>query len=134
MSSFQVKTERIDPQLLNAIAKKKVNGRNGWKWFSWKCIGKTRDLLVKGGLPRIIASGPRKGGDNWRGVPADECVVTEGELDAAIKTYQSETGNCYQCFGSGQSFSRWHHIKGISFRACTACNATGDALQKKVAR
>jgi len=109
---------------MNEVARRKVNGPDGWEICVWKRIGDGRDFVVEGGVPRILTRGPRKGRKRWDG-PRLKTVVTGAEIDAEHARYEAETGNCGDCGGKGEVFASWSVTDGTMMRPCQRCNATG---------
>ena len=114
------------PSFIDRIARKKLNALESWTHFKWQCIGKTDDLLVTGGITRILKSGPRKGKQTWDGVGEIVCI-TATELEADYLAYEAETGNCHKCGGSGQEWRGWSAIDGNKYESCHYCLGTGKA-------
>lgn len=110
-------------QHMDAVAIRK-SGIEGWEPFKWERVGE--DAIVTGGIARLLKSGPRKGRKTWDG-KGTSVVVTRAEVEAQIAQYVAETGNCSECYGSGEVFKSWHHIEGTKYRVCPKCNGTGQA-------
>jgi len=110
---------------MEAVARRKVGGADDWQYCRWERIGEGRDMIVEGGIPRTLKSGPRKGERTWRGQPTQKAVVTGDEIDAEHARYEADTGNCGDCFGSGQVFARWSKANGIEKKTCQRCGGTG---------
>lgn len=110
---------------LDEVARRKVSGPEGWEVCGWERIGGGDDLVVDGGVPRMLKSGPRKGKKTWRDVPVQKAVVTRAELDAEHARYEAETGKCGDCFGKGEVFASWSTAYGTKFRECPRCGGTG---------
>lgn len=114
------------PSFIDRVARKKLNAPESWTHFRWQCVGKTNDLLVTGGIPRLLKSGPRKGKKTWDG--AGETVsITDAELAADYLVYEAETGNCHKCGGSGQEWIGWSATDGNKYQSCKSCAGTGKA-------
>lgn len=108
---------------LDVVAKRRVGGSEGWEVYHWERIGDGDDLVVEGGVPRLIESGPLKGEMAWDG-PGQQAVVTGGELDAEVKRYEEEMGKCGGCGGTGVRC--WHAgLRRETWRRCVRCNGTG---------
>ena len=110
---------------LDEVARRKVAGPEGWEVCGWERIGTGNDLVVEGGVPRLLKAGPKKGKKTWRDVPVQKAVVTEAELKAEHARYEAETGNCGDCFGNGEVFASWSVSAGVKHRPCKRCNGTG---------
>lgn len=111
---------------LDEVARCKVNGPEGWAVFAWERIGDGNDLVVTGGVPRLLKAGPRKGKPTWRDVPTQKAVVTGAEIEAEKARYEADTGKCSDCMGSGQVFASWSQAEGKKYRACGRCGGTGE--------
>jgi len=116
------------PSYLDIVARKKLNAPAEWEHFAWKKIGETDDLIVTGGVPRLLQSGPRKGRKTWDGKGSD-AVVTRAELEAAMVAYEAETGNCHKCGNTGQQWAGWSVAEGVRYSHCEACDGTGKARE-----
>ena len=105
-------------------AYRKLGNPPGFEFYLYRCIG-TDAVLYRGGVPRTLKSGPRKGKKTWVGCASLECVVTESEAAAERKRYETETGNCGACMGKGQEWWGWSATDGDDYRPCRTCNETG---------
>jgi hypothetical protein len=106
------------------IAAKK-SGVKGWIAYSWERCGP--DSIVTGGVPvGAYKSGPRKGEPRFRG-PGNKIVVSRAEMEATAAAYESETGNCWNCYGTGQLPVGWNKADGMSHGTCTRCGGSGIA-------
>jgi hypothetical protein len=104
------------------LAEKKV-GIEGWIGYSWKRCGS--DSIVTGDVPiGLFKSGQRKGKPRFRG-PGRTVIVTNVEMQATAATYESETGNCWDCHGSGQIAIGWSQTDGKRYTTCTRCGGSG---------
>lgn len=104
------------------IARKKVGGDPDWKAAIWQAC-KGHDSLIEGAVPRVGLDGKPR----WIGIELDKVVVTDAELRQAKLDYETETGKCCKCAGSGKEFGGWDHITGNKYRDCVRCGATGKA-------
>ena len=111
---------------LNEVARRKVNGAEGWAVCAWERIGDGNDLVVTGGVPRLLKTGPRKGKPTWRDVPTQKAVVTGAEIEAEKARYEADTGKCSDCMGSGQVFASWSQAEGKKCCTCGRCGGTGE--------
>ena len=110
---------------LNAVARRKVSGPEDWEVCGWEKIGAGNDLVVEGGVPRLLKAGAKKGQKTWRDVPVQKAVVTSDELKAEHARYEAETGNCGDCYGKGEVFASWSVTEGTKHRECKRCGGTG---------
>jgi hypothetical protein len=70
-------------EILNYIARKKLDKPLEWEWFYARHLDDNSGLLLKGGIPRIITRGKRKGQKTWGG-KGDETFISYAEI-AAVK-------------------------------------------------
>jgi len=108
-----------------------------WRWFSLKVLGndyKDRTngaVLVEGACaPPNYTRGQWKGTPNWkkRDKATDrQFVITMRDYDARKEQWERDTGKCFECYGSGQSFASTGR-DGTKYRDCRRCNATGSTL------
>jgi hypothetical protein len=110
-----------------AIAIEK-SGVEGWTPFRWEVVGKD-DMLITGGVARVLDRGPNKGRERWDG-PGTRVVVTGKELDSAMATYEATTGSCAECEGSGKEVAGWSATSGTKYRTCAKCKGTCLASQQ----
>lgn len=115
------------PDWIDVVARKKLGQPQEWRWCKFEAIGDTDDCLVEGGVPRLLQKGKNKGRPTWRDSVLSKCVVTRSEMDQAKADYETETGKCNECAGSGQRYVGWSRDTGKRFRPCVRCNATGKA-------
>lgn len=111
---------------VNEVAKRKVSGPEGWVMCAWERIGDGNDLIVTGGVPRLLKAGPSKGKPTWRDVATQKAVVTSEELDDEQKRYEQATGKCGDCYGKGEVFQSWDVHDGTKYKKCSSCGGTGD--------
>jgi hypothetical protein len=98
----------------------------GWKAFRWEKVGD--DSIVTGSVPTgTYRSGPRKGRPKFTG-PETKVIVTKAELEVTAAAYESTTGKCWDCKGSGQTWAGWSKDEGTRYETCSRCKGTGTAL------
>lgn len=107
--------------------KKLPNAPEGFEFFSWRCIGDTDSVLMRGGVPRLLKSGKRKGEKTWSGCVVIECVVNTSEIEAERQAFVAMTGKCGECQGTAKRWAGWHHERGHSYRECRSCGGTGKS-------
>ena len=112
---------------MDEVARRKVNGPEGWETCGWERIGDGNDFIVNGGVPRMLKAGKRKGQKTWRDSVIERAVVTDAELKAEHARYEAATGKCGDCFGKGEVFASWSAAEGVKHRACKRCAGTGSA-------
>lgn len=113
------------PCFIDRVARKKLNALESWEHYKWEIVS-LDDLLVTGGIARLLKSGKREGRRTWDG-KGQTVVVTAAELSAEYLLYESETGNCHKCGGSGRALFSWCAIDGNEYETCQACDGTGKA-------
>lgn len=84
MTDFTIPRRTIEH--FHAVAARKA-GQEGWEPFAYERLGDA--LLMKGGVPRLLQSGPRKGEKTWEVKSATKVVVTDEEADEEARR-QSE--------------------------------------------
>jgi len=117
-----------DPTHMESVAIRKA-GVEGWEPFRYEVIG-TDGILVTGGIPRLLKSGPRKGQKTWGAKKGSKVVVTNSEVATEKARYVAETGNCPECYGKGEIFASWHVDHGTKYKPCPHCCATGKARKE----
>ena len=103
-------------------------GIEGWKAFRWEdCDG---DGILTGCVPNgVYRSGPRKGRPRFLG-PDRRVIVTKAELDERATRYEADTGNCWNCKGSGQECYGWKQGEGNIYRTCGRCGGSGKSPEE----
>ncbi|MGF6212385.1 hypothetical protein [Comamonas sp. 4034] len=126
-------TERKAPDFMQIVAREKLGEKaKDWQIFRWERIGDGNDFVVGFGQTRLKTSGKNKGETTWRGIdgrqlPHGKVVVTGAEMDAARAKYETDTGHCGECGGTGQAWCGWSAAEGTKYRTCHRCNGTGKA-------
>lgn len=109
------------------IATAKV-GIPEWKWAKWQRM--ECGSIVTGYVPKTYLRGPQKGqprrGAETPGTRRD-VVVSDSEADAHATNYETTTGLCYQCKGSGKQVAGWSATEGVRYCTCKRCNGSGKA-------
>jgi hypothetical protein len=102
-------------------------GVDGWEAYKWEnCDG---DSIVTGDIPDgVYRSGPRKGRPRFKG-SGRRVVITRSELQVIATAYEAETGKCWDCKGTGQTWAGWSKAEGTRYRECQRCKGTGEAQQ-----
>lgn len=103
---------------------------DGWQGYIWESLP-GGDSLVTGCKPDgIISRGPRKGEPRFNRPVAGtrmKIAVSLVELKTAAAEYESETGQCWDCKGSGQVAKSWSAATGTEYTACKRCDGSGLA-------
>lgn len=125
-------TEKIKMiSFIERVAIKKLGESDKWRMRSLEFIGDTNDWLVKGGKPRKLKSGPRRGKNTWRDSAIRSVCVTEQEEIQERLLYEMETGNCSKCQGTKRMYTGYNATDGNTYAPCNRCNATGIAPENK---
>lgn len=99
-------------------------GINGWKPYRWEAA--TGGNIVTGSVPfGVYRSGPRKGQPVFDSTDRKTVVVSDEDVKTRAERYESETGNCWNCKGTGQVVSGWSAKAGTRYKACGRCGGTG---------
>lgn len=80
-----------------------------WCWFRMKVLGD--------GVTEVRGRVQRE--------PIDVVFVTEADVEAACARYETETGRCRDCFGTGGEFAGASLADGVRLRPCRRCRETG---------
>jgi hypothetical protein len=113
-----------DESHMSRIARRKLGAPPEWELCGWERVG-TDGVLITGGIPRLLKSGPSKGKKTWRDSEITKAVVTKGEEAIERAAYEASTGNCGECLGSGKTWAGWKLGEGSSYRQCRDCSGTG---------
>lgn len=118
----KVETPR-PPCFLTLAARRKLARGEDWHWCNFERVG--ADALLEGGVPSVYVRGKRAGLNKWEGVKLERVVVTRAELDSEMCEYESITGRCRSCAGSGLERGGWSAETGDRFRTCKRCGGSG---------
>lgn len=114
------------PNYAEAVVRKKL----GVLPENWEICGWTRidpdATIFRGGPCRLLTRGKNKGRKRWDKV-THTCVVTDAEETSERLRYESETGNCSTCGGTGQDWCGWSRDEGDKYRSCVRCSGSGKA-------
>lgn len=53
--------------------------------------------------------------------------ISDDDLLKAAKSYEEDSGQCWNCKGLGKVFAGWHYKTGTEFKTCARCNGDGKA-------
>jgi len=100
----------------------------GWRWRKLDSFNKPKGFIEMQGAVPIgeYKSGPRKGRPKWP--KESECQtiwLKDSEMDEVAAEWESETGKCHKCDGSGQEFWAWSAKDGTKTRTCKRCEGSG---------
>lgn len=79
---------------IDEIARRKLNQQDTWKCCRIERIGE--DILCDGGIPY-----PSKNGLRWDRREIQKVIITKSDLDKARHDFETVSGNCWKCQGSG---------------------------------
>lgn len=110
---------------MDTVAVRKA-GVDGWLPYGYESVA--GGIIIKGGIPRLLLSGKRKGRPTWESCKSPSTViVTHEEIKARETAFEAETGKCSTCYGKGEVFASWDHIEGTKYRKCGVCAGSGIA-------
>lgn len=99
---------------------RKIGEIEGWEMCIMEAV--TGGVLITGGVPKVV-----KGKKKWPPKKLMERVLlTRTDVEVEQVRYETETGNCHVCYGTGQETAGWHHIDGPKLRECPKCKGTGS--------
>ena len=108
-------------------------GLDGWKGYQWQSAD--GGFVIKGCVPSgVYKKGKKKGTPKFRpAIPNTErtVIVSHEKCVEHVRLYESSTGNCFVCKGSGQQWAGWSRELGEIKRPCKSCSATGLAERAK---
>lgn len=119
-----------NPQFMDIVAREKTGNIPEWEPYYYEAV--TGGVIVKGGIPRLITRGPRKGMKTWDTKTAQTTVVSGKEIIDAARRYEEATGKCAACMGEAETPRSWSVDRGVTMRPCRICNGTGRAVQQCV--
>lgn len=116
------------------LAAKKVTLK-GWEAYAAEVV--EGGQLITGCVPDgVYARGPKKGSKRFsKPVKGSErkVVVSLQDLQQVADKYESETGSCWSCKGSGEVFAGWSRDAGVWKRQCEHCGGSGKAKSRNAA-
>ena len=96
-----------------------------WGWFHAEFKGdETHGVFVIRGAvcTERFKRGPRKGRLNWsKRTDEREIIVTRDELQQAKAAWETDTGRCFNCGGTGQTVASVHVSGERTYRPCKRC-------------
>lgn len=110
----------------------------GWVAMKWERKGGEfgpgpERTELTGAVCPPFERGRRKGQPAWRNRDrATEMTITllESQYRAWLRKWETETGLCSNCQGSGRSWASSSAVEGSTFRPCVMCGETGCAQQE----
>jgi hypothetical protein len=103
----------------------------GFEFYHWRGLHGTDCYSLKGGVPRLLKRGPRKGQKTWDKSTTYEAIVTEQEVADERARWVEETGLCPRCLGTAKVFKSWNVKEGTKMQPCSECRATGKYIAPK---
>lgn len=97
----------------------------GWEPCIFQRVGPDATLM-RGGIPRLLKKGKRKGCKTWDEI-GDPVVVTDAETQLLETQYERETGKCSTCDGEGKCLASWSVEHGTTYATCRKCKGSGKA-------
>lgn len=116
------------------IAWRKAGRIEGWEHCKWQVVdmdSPSRDILMTGGIPRLLKSGKNKGRRTWRDSKLTTVVVSDSDVEIEKTNYEANIGKCHECMGRGEVFKSWSTTDGTEYRPCKRCDSTGKPPQPK---
>lgn len=126
--------------LLENHAREKVGMPQDWQVWSYEVLDHESDdstMKITGAIAPIVTRGKRKGLKNWRKkdkATIRNAYIRESEHDEWLSVWESKTGNCHKCQGTGEMWAGWSAKDGTRYRTCTRCSGSGSAPNKYVPR
>jgi hypothetical protein len=101
---------------------------SGWRWCRLDSHNKPQGFIeMQGAIPiGEYKSGPRKGMPKWPNSDQLQTIwIQESEMNAVAEQWESETGKCHKCDGSGKTVASSHVVHGKTYRECKRCKGSG---------
>ncbi len=107
-----------------------------WQAYLWEVKG--IGIYIEGAVPNgVFKRGKRKGHTNWklRDKNTEAAITIPNDRHREwLRRWETDTGKCHHCKGTGQEFAGWSVSEGVKRRDCGRCGATGDAQPDKLIR
>lgn len=108
-----------------------------WVMHEWmRCGGHAPDWtatrVVGSVVTDFITRGPRKGKPNYRKLDRSLFLTTtvmDDDHKSWLADWETETGKCHTCEGTGKEWALWSADAGSKYRTCTRCE--GDGLKRE---
>lgn len=98
---------------------RKAGEIDGWEMCIMEAV--TGGMLITGGIPHMVGNKKK-----WPAKKTMERILlTRADVEAEETRYESETGNCYVCYGTGQKTAGWSAAEGVRYRECPRCKGVG---------
>jgi hypothetical protein len=106
-----------------------------FRFFKFEAVGETGEdysgTMLTGVICPLVATGPRKGRPNWKAkdkTTQRKFFVPDSAVAQEEQAYESETGKCAECMGSGKQVHSVSAKAGTTYRPCRKCK--GSCLAK----
>ena len=123
-------------QLLDEHVRELLNMSDDWEIYFFESLdGKCFKLI--GAVAPLKKSGKNKGEKNWAKLDkATEKTVyiTPDGHRVWMQQWETKTGKCSQCVGTGQELIGWSIKTGKVMRPCKKCSGSGNALSEQIER
>jgi len=120
--------------LLEEHAREKAGMPPGWRAFRYEAFPHTvkvptQYIEIVGAVVPLRTRGPNIGRPNWRRLDKATrrtIVILPAEHDLWIAEWETATGKCSNCTGSGRTISRVSIVDGTEYAQCAKCKGTGN--------
>jgi len=108
-------------------------GIPGWKAFRYETV--EGGFLITGAVAKPYVRGSRKGQPNWKNLDPStlkRIIITKTSSDYFIQSWESHTGKCSKCYGTGKESRGWTKAEGKLLRTCLKCLGTGKSVSSSI--
>lgn len=124
------------PPIREQFILERYNLSADWAWYKWeaKGDGPTGYVLVSGAVCLAkYTRGRKKGLKKWSGRDkTTDLTISVPQIDlvAWLNQWESSTGDCFECQGSGLEWAGWHFERGNRYRTCSRCKGARRSVQQ----
>ena len=99
---------------------RKAGEIEGWEICIMEAV--TGGMLLTGGVTHMVGNKKK-----WPSKKTmDRILLTRADVEAEESLYESETGKCYVCYGTGKETVGWSAADGVKYRECLRCYGLGN--------
>jgi DnaJ-class molecular chaperone len=115
------------PPTLESHARELLGLPPDWRVYRWTVKG--RGVEVEGAVCNaFITRGKWKGRTNWKKKDLNTLItitIPDALHKQWMREWESRTGLCHNCSGTGEEWAGWSAAEGTKRRPCRPCGASG---------
>jgi hypothetical protein len=120
--------EHFELGFLSVAAYEKLSHYDAtFKFFMSESLDGGDFLLEGANVLGTFSKGKRAGRPRFDRRNKIRVSVSENEVAYACQRYESNTGKCFDCLGSGEQSAGWSKAHGNRYRECQRCKGEGNS-------